>query len=216
MRATVALASLAVITAAPAHADSDRSRALPKKQQYMAAKASGGTALAVTSVSSEAKKRAWKKQLDALIGKKPTEVVTIYNTWTHEFVVVDAVKKANLGKTEANEFLRCHFTNESTTMDPRLMAVLLKAAAHFKVNRIDIISGFRAPKYNLMLRKKGRGVARRSQHPMGNAVDFRLPGVSTTRLRNWARSLRLGGVGYYPSSGFVHVDTGPVRTWKGR
>jgi uncharacterized protein YcbK (DUF882 family) len=100
-------------------------------------------------------------------------------------------------------------------MDEHLIGVLIAAARHFEVDRVDIVSGFRAPKYNLMLRKKGRAVARDSQHTKGNAVDFRLPGVPVARLRSWALSLKLGGVGFYPESKFVHVDTGPVRRWNG-
>ena len=66
-----------------------------------------------------------------------------------------------------------------------------------------------------MLRKKGREVARQSQHTEGNAVDFRVRGVPTQRLLNYVRSLRIGGVGYYPHSQFVHSDTGRVRFWRG-
>jgi uncharacterized protein YcbK (DUF882 family) len=78
-----------------------------------------------------------------------------------------------------------------------------------------VVSGFRAPKYNLLLRKKGHEVARESQHPLGHAVDFRLPGLSTRHLLQFVRGLHLGGVGYYPRSAFVHADVGPVRYWRG-
>lgn len=170
----------------------------------------------------EAKERdedraAWQRALDKRIGKKAKKVINIFNTWTHEFVVVDFKSKDDHYKyNTVCDFLRCHFTDEPTGMDKRLFKVLVDAANHFGAQRIDIVSGFRAPKYNLMLRKKGRGVARRSQHPLGNAVDFRIRGVSTSRLKSWAQGLRIGGVGYYPSSGFVHVDTGRVRSWTGK
>ena len=101
-------------------------------------------------------------------------------------------------------------------MDPRLIGVLASAAKHFNTERIEIVSGYRAPKFNLMLRKKGHAVARESQHTQGHAIDFRLPGVTTERLRTWARRLGLGGAGFYPESQFVHADTGPLRTWAGR
>ena len=68
---------------------------------------------------------------------------------------------------------------------------------------------------NWVAGKKGRQVARNSHHTLGEAVDFRLPGISTRKVRDWARSIGLGGVGYYPSSGFIHVDVGKVRTWRG-
>jgi uncharacterized protein YcbK (DUF882 family) len=77
------------------------------------------------------------------------------------------------------------------------------------------VSGFRHPKYNLMLRKKGHQVARDSQHTHGNAIDFWLPGISIPALHEWAKSKHMGGVGLYLGSGFVHMDTGPVRYWNG-
>jgi uncharacterized protein YcbK (DUF882 family) len=93
--------------------------------------------------------------------------------------------------------------------------VLTRVAQKFSAARIEVVSGYRSPKYNLMLRKKGHQVARTSQHTEGNAVDFRVRGVPTKRLLNYVRSLRIGGVGYYPHSQFVHSDTGPIRYWKG-
>ena len=100
-------------------------------------------------------------------------------------------------------------------MEPRLVAMLLAAAARFHCDVVDVVSGFRHPKYNLILRKKGHQVARDSQHTHGNAVDFRLPGISVRALESWARHLRLGGVGLYLRSDFVHVDTGVIRHWNG-
>jgi len=90
-----------------------------------------------------------------------------------------------------------------------------RPARRFSADRIEIVSGYRSPKYNLMLRKKGHQVARQSQHTEGHAVDFRIPGVPTQTLLGYVRSLRLGGVGFYPHSRFVHSDTGRVRFWKG-
>jgi uncharacterized protein YcbK (DUF882 family) len=100
-------------------------------------------------------------------------------------------------------------------MDVRLIGILSEVAQHFRARRIEVVSGYRSPKYNLMLRKKGREVARTSQHMDGNAVDFRVRGLPTASLLRYVRSLRRGGVGYYPRSQFVHSDTGPVRFWKG-
>ena len=193
-----------------------------KKHQRLAEKAA--------EVVDAAAAAAWRAELQRRVGKPPPPVINVFNTWTHETVAIDAggakrvspavIKKQLAEATRqinelANTHLRCHFTNEPTEMDARLFAVLSLAARHFGVERVEIISGFRAEKYNLILRKKGRQVARNSHHTLGHAVDFRLPGVSTRRLRDWARRLRLGGVGYYPSSGFVHVDVGKIRTWKG-
>jgi len=147
-----------------------------------------------------------------LIGKKPGAVINIYNHWTKEWVAVDAKAKA-LPKSQEDRLLRCHFTNQPTYMDARLPGVLLDAARHFHKDLIQIVSGYRAPKYNLMLRKKGHRVARDSQHTLGHAVDFYLPGISTEDLYDYEMQHQLGGVGKYISDGFVHVDVGRKRTW---
>jgi uncharacterized protein YcbK (DUF882 family) len=81
---------------------------------------------------------------------------------------------------------------------------------------VEILSGYRDPKYNRLLRKKGREVARQSRHTRGQAVDFRLAGVGTTHLRDWLVARRAYGVGVYPDSGFVHLDVGPARRWAGQ
>ena len=81
-------------------------------------------------------------------------------------------------------------------------------------NPITVISGYRSPATNRMLRRKMRGVAKNSYHTRGMAADIRLPGVSPDRLRKLAQRMHAGGVGYYPSAGFVHLDTGPVRNWR--
>lgn len=201
----VAVAGAALGTARPALAAG--------KKELLLAAASGKEAAA--RPSSPADRARWARTLRARIGKKPPALINVHNLWTDEFVAVEADTKAPSPVPQAlvNRFLRCHFTNHKTEMDGRLFGVLIKAANKFRVARVDIVSGFRAPKYNLILRKKGRRVARQSEHTFGHAVDFRLPGVTTERLRNWARTLRLGGVGYYRDDKFVHVDIGPIRYW---
>lgn len=150
-----------------------------------------------------------------LTGKPPTPVVNLRNTWTDEWMVVELAGKVAVPDVQVDQFLRDHYTNDPTHMDPKLIGVLREAAAHFGARRIEIVSGFRAPKYNLMLRKKGHEVARDSQHTHGNAVDFRIPGVTTEALHAWAVARKLGGVGLYKASAFVHMDTGRVRYWSG-
>jgi len=81
--------------------------------------------------------------------------------------------------------------------------------------RYEIISAFRSSASNETLRANGGGQAKNSQHIEGKAMDVRLKGVTTERLRDLARALKRGGVGYYPKSGFVHVDTARVRYWEG-
>jgi uncharacterized protein YcbK (DUF882 family) len=141
-------------------------------------------------------------------------VITIFNTWTQEYLPVD--DPSEISQERIDRFFRCHFTGQPTRMDPRLFAALVGAARHFRVHTVHIVSGFRAPKYNLMLRKKGREVARDSQHTQGSAIDFRLPGVDVEELHAWVRRQRLGGVGLYTGSKFVHMDTGRIRYWNGR
>ncbi len=146
-------------------------------------------------------------------GQKPVALVNLYNQWTKEYLAVDPAAPPPQATLDA--FLRDHYTNRTTHMEPKLLHFLLDAAAHFHSPRVDIVSGFRHPKFNLILRKKGHQVARDSQHSHGNAVDFFIPHVTTRELREWAKAQNAGGVGLYLESGFVHMDTGPVRYWSG-
>jgi uncharacterized protein YcbK (DUF882 family) len=120
----------------------------------------------------------------------------------------------NSGLKAFNRLLRDHRANEVTRMDPKLFDIVYKLKQKLNFNgEVEIISGYRSEKTNAKLRAAGRGVARRSYHTRGMALDIRMPGVSLAKLRQAALDLKLGGVGYYPSSNFVHVDTGPVRRW---
>jgi uncharacterized protein YcbK (DUF882 family) len=145
--------------------------------------------------------------------KSAEKVITLHNVWTNESLPVPLDQPPP--DTQFDELARCHFTNQETNMDPRLVQTVLKAARRFHASYVEIVSGFRAPKYQLMLRKKGHEVARDSEHPRGHAVDFRIPGIMTRKLLRFVRSLRLGGVGYYPESRFVHADVGRIRFWRG-
>lgn len=113
-----------------------------------------------------------------------------------------------------NHILRDHRTDEVKPIDPDLLDLMNVLAD--KVGSLEsfhIISGYRSPQTNEKLRRSNSGVARHSYHLVGRAVDLKLPRVSTASLRKAALGERSGGVGYYPRSGFVHVDTGPVRSW---
>ncbi|AVR88584.1 YcbK family protein [Thauera aromatica] len=112
-----------------------------------------------------------------------------------------------------NWLLRDFRTGDAVAMDPRLYDVLHALSLRCGGDTFEIISGYRSPATNQALRKTGSGVARRSLHMDGRAIDIRLAGVATARLRDAALALRAGGVGYYPESDFVHIDTGPVRSW---
>jgi uncharacterized protein YcbK (DUF882 family) len=114
-----------------------------------------------------------------------------------------------------NNFLRDFRTDDVAVMDPKLFDLL------YDINRrlghldgsFEIVSAYRSPRTNAMLRKTSRGVAKNSLHMSGKALDIRFSSTSTRRIRDSALSLRRGGVGFYPRSDFVHVDTGSVRRW---
>jgi uncharacterized protein YcbK (DUF882 family) len=113
-----------------------------------------------------------------------------------------------------NYFLRDFRTDEAHEIDPDLLDFL--AELHGTLDSsgtFEVISGYRSPTTNARLRAGGRGVAKRSLHMEGRAIDVRLTDVDSKTLRDRALALKRGGVGYYPKSDFVHVDTGRYRTW---
>jgi uncharacterized protein YcbK (DUF882 family) len=111
-------------------------------------------------------------------------------------------------------FLRDFRNGETHAIDPALLDqlhTLTRVTAGAAT--IDVISGYRSPATNRMLHERSHGVATHSLHLSGQAIDIRVAGVRLVELRDAALSLRAGGVGYYPASDFVHVDTGRVRRW---
>ncbi len=148
----------------------------------------------------------------APIGTRIQPVTTLFNLWNREALPLIVGQPY---QQHFQLFLRDHYTKQSTQADTRLATLLAAAAIRFHAPRVDIVSGYRSPKYNVMLRKKGHQVARESQHTQGTAVDFRIRGVDTKVLRDFVRGLRMGGVGYYPRTHFIHADTGKVRYWQG-
>lgn len=113
-----------------------------------------------------------------------------------------------------DSILRDHRTGDVTRMDAGLLDLLCRLRENLATDdTIHIISGFRSPKTNEMLRRKGSGIARNSLHLYGKAIDIRIPGVPLKRLQRTALDLKAGGVGFYPASDFVHVDTGRIRAW---
>ncbi|MBX3162670.1 MAG: YcbK family protein [Deltaproteobacteria bacterium] len=146
-------------------------------------------------------------------GRRPAKLVNLYNTWTHEWIALEPTAKVPTEVT--NRFLRDHYTSASIAMEPKLLGFVLAAATHFRSDTAMIVSGFRHPKFNLILRKKGHQVARDSHHTKGDAVDFYIPKVTTQALHAWAKDQKAGGLGLYLDSGFIHMDTGPIRFWSG-
>ena len=115
---------------------------------------------------------------------------------------------------QLNHFLRDTRDNAETEMDPLLFDVLWHTTRIVGYGgSIEVLSAFRSPTSNAWLASVSRGVARDSQHMNGNAMDIRFPGVAVYQIRQAGRALNMGGVGFYPRSGFVHLDTGPVRYW---
>ena len=115
---------------------------------------------------------------------------------------------------EINHVLRDHRTGDEHEIDPRLLDLLCDLRLRLDSREsFQIISGYRSPATNALLHAKSDGVATRSLHLDGKAVDIRIPGRALSLLRKTALSMKAGGVGYYPSSNFVHVDVGRVRSW---
>ena len=117
---------------------------------------------------------------------------------------------------QINHFLRDWRNQKSTQMDPQLFDIVWEVYRETNATApIQIVSSFRSPETNAMLRSRSRGVAKFSQHMLGKAMDFYIPGVNLSDLRVAGLRLQRGGVGFYPTSGspFVHMDTGNVRHW---
>jgi uncharacterized protein YcbK (DUF882 family) len=115
---------------------------------------------------------------------------------------------------DVNHLLRDFRNDETHVIDPLLLDVLYQIQLRANHDApFEIISAYRSPATNAMLRRQSHGVAEHSQHLLGKAIDIRLSGYSTRSLGEHARALALGGVGFYPNLDFVHVDTGRVRFW---
>lgn len=113
--------------------------------------------------------------------------------------------------------LRDHRTGDVHPIDPALLDQLDRLAAMLGVGKdpYHVISGYRSPRSNSMLAARSGGVAKKSLHMEGRAIDIRIPGVPLARVREAALDMKAGGVGFYPGSGFVHLDTGRIRSWRG-
>ncbi|NQU72888.1 MAG: DUF882 domain-containing protein [Rhodospirillales bacterium] len=116
--------------------------------------------------------------------------------------------------SDIDHILRDHRTGDVALMDLGLLDLLHALRTTMESDEpFEVISGYRSPKTNEMLRQKGSGVNENSLHMTGRAIDIRLPGRDTTGLRTAALALRRGGVGYYAKSNFIHVDVGRLQQW---
>ncbi|WP_269585541.1 DUF882 domain-containing protein [Roseibium sp. Sym1] len=155
----------------------------------------------------------------AAAAQAETRTLKLYNTHTKERVSVTFKKNGRYlpeGLREANRFLRDWRRNEIIKMDPELLDLVWEVYQKVGAREhIYVVSSYRSPATNNMLRKRSRGVAKNSQHTLGKAMDFYIPGVNLAKLRATGLRKEVGGVGYYPRSGspFVHMDTGRVRHW---
>ncbi len=147
----------------------------------------------------------------------PERTLSLYNTHTGEEVSTvywAAGDYVDSGLADIYGVLRDHRADEIYPIDTDLLDLL-----HVLQQQVDsrkayqVISGYRSPRTNAKLRSHSSGVAKRSYHMQGKAIDIRLPGCDLKQLQQAALSLKAGGVGYYPGSGFIHVDVGPRRSW---
>jgi len=145
--------------------------------------------------------------------------LSLVNTHTGEDLSTDYFRSGEWcedGLAALDHLLRDHRSGDVAQMDRRLFDVLHDVAvAAGREPRYEVISGYRSPATNAMLNARSNGVARKSLHVEGRAIDVRLVGFRTDRLRDLALAAKQGGVGYYRKSDFVHLDTGRVRTWSG-
>lgn len=153
----------------------------------------------------------------AIRGLVPSRRLSIFNTHTEEMLEICYCRNGAYrpeAMRQINHLLRDHRTGDIEAIKARLLDVLYALSRTLDTSEpYHIISGYRSPATNSMLRRNSRRVARRSFHTLGMAVDIRVPGLDTKCLHSKALKLRAGGVGYYPESDFIHLDCGPIRHW---
>ena len=146
-----------------------------------------------------------------------TRTLNLYYTHTKKSAKITFKKNGRYlksGLQKANKFLADWRTGQQIKIDPRLLDTVWEVYQKAGTNKpIHVVSSYRSPKTNAMLRRTRGGQAKKSQHMVGRAMDFFIPGVSPKKLRKLGLQAQSGGVGYYPKSGFVHLDTGRVRHW---
>ncbi|SIS74993.1 DUF882 domain-containing protein [Insolitispirillum peregrinum] len=153
----------------------------------------------------------------AAVYKAKERVVAMHNINTGEMLEVVYAKASGYNPAamqKLNSLMRDRRNDESTRMDPRLIDAMWALSQKLGSKKpFQLICGYRSPASNAMRAAMSDGVASNSYHTRGMAADIALPDVSLGRLRRAAMELKVGGVGYYPRDGFVHIDVGPVRTW---
>jgi uncharacterized protein YcbK (DUF882 family) len=147
----------------------------------------------------------------------PNRSLSFYNTHTNETLEVHYFQKGFYqarALRQINHILRDHRTGDIHPIDHHLLDLLHAVSKKScTTTPFHIVSGYRSPATNARLRKLSKGVAQHSLHMQGRAIDIRLPDCDTRQLKQIAMNFKVGGVGYYPESDFVHLDTGEIRHW---
>lgn len=156
--------------------------------------------------------------VNAIVSTPRPLVLRLRNLHTGDVVNAPYSKQgfSSVALNSLNYLMRDRHENKVKAIDPNLFLKLMQLQAKLGVRNAEIavLSGYRSARTNAAMRSRSRGVASNSFHIQGKAVDFRIPSVPLVKVKQAAISLNNGGVGYYPRSNFVHVDTGPVRTWQ--
>lgn len=160
------------------------------------------------------------KMTETAVANGDTRTIHLYHAHTHESIsatyLVNGQYDTNVLQ-QLNWFLRDWRRDEPTNMDPRLFDVVWEAYRHAGAGDqvVNVVSAYRSPETNAMLRARSRAVAKYSQHMLGKAMDTTMPGMPMSQIREIGMRMQRGGVGYYPNAGtpFVHLDVGNVRHW---
>ena len=175
------------------------------RRRFVGLAAAGCAALGLSPIGSAQAALSGERRLSFYNLHTQEALATVF--WQDGSFVPDAL-------AEIDWHLRDFRTDEVHNMDPALIDLLHGLCRTMAYDGpIHVISGYRCPRTNAMLAAQSGGVAKNSYHLYGMAVDLRLPGLSLREVRRAALDLARGGVGFYPRSDFVHVDTGPVRRW---
>ena len=159
------------------------------------------------------------KNLQTAVAEGDTRTLSMHHMHTGEDITITYKRNGRYDDAalqKLNHFLRDWRREEATKMDPQLLDLIWEVYQEVGGKEgIQIVCGYRAPATNAMLRRRSKGVAQFSQHTLGKAIDFYIPGVSLEQIRYAGLRMQRGGVGFYPTSGspFVHLDTGSVRHW---
>ena len=159
------------------------------------------------------------RALQNAVAEGDTRTITMHHMHTGEDITITYKRDGRYDEAALKKldwFLRDWRRSEATQMDPRLIDLVWEVQREAAPNTpIQIVCGYRSPQTNAMLRHRSTGVARYSQHMLGRAMDFFIPGVALEQLREYGLRLARGGVGFYPESGspFVHMDVGGIRMW---